>query len=143
MVLGYARSATLQLQGQRIDIMKGLQEVSTIIFSLQTERNDSDTYHNGWFEEAVDVADSVGAIVFSPRLCNRQVHRNNVAADDVSTYFKRNLTMPFIDHFLHELCTRFADTNCIAYTALSIVPAVMIKEYSSKSQEVICSNAFN
>ena len=85
MVLGYARSATSQLQGQHIEIMKGLQEISTIIFSLQTARNDIDTYHNGWFQEAVDIADSVGAIVFSPRLCNRQVHRNNVAADDVST----------------------------------------------------------
>ena len=38
-VLGYARSATLQLQGQHIDIKKGLQKNPTIKSSLQTARN--------------------------------------------------------------------------------------------------------
>ena len=49
MVLGFSRSTTSQLQGQHIDIIKGLQEISTIKSSLQTVRNEIDTYHNGWF----------------------------------------------------------------------------------------------
>ena len=89
MVLSYARSATSQLQGHHIDIIKSLQEISTIIFSLQTARNDIGVYHNGCFREIVNTADSAGAIVFSPRLCNRQVHRNKIAADNVSTYFRK------------------------------------------------------
>ena len=64
MVLGYASSTTSQLQEQHIDIIIGLQEILTIIFSLKTTRNDIDISYNGWFQDAVNVADSAGAIVF-------------------------------------------------------------------------------
>ena len=90
MVHGFARSATSQLQGQNIDIIKGLQDMSTIKHALQTARNSIDIYHNGWFDEAVALANSVDAIVYSPRLCKRQTHQSNNPADDVSVYF--NLT---------------------------------------------------
>ena len=65
MVLGFARSATSQLQGQNIDVIKGLQEISTIKHSLQIARNSIDIPHNGWFDEAVAITNSVDAIVYS------------------------------------------------------------------------------
>ena len=136
MVLGFARSATSQLQGQNIDVIKGLQEISTIKHSLQTARNSIDTYLNGWFDEAVAIANSVDAIVYFPRLCKRQTHRNNIPADDVSVYFKRNLTIPIVDHFLQELSTSFSEVNCNSYKALCIAPAMLLREYSTEEPTI-------
>ena len=133
MCLGYTKSATIQLQGAHIDIIKGLQEISMMKMSLQTARTEIDVYHHKWFQYAVDLASKVGAAVFSPRICRRQIHRDNIPAEDVSSYFKRNLSISFLDHLLQELTTRFSEINCTAYKALSIVPAAMITEYSSGS----------
>ena len=129
MCLGYIRSATIQLQGAHIDIIRGLQEISMMKTSLQNTRNSIDEYHDAWFQEAVNISNKVGATISFPRRCERQVYRGNIPADDVSTYIKRNLSVPFLDHLLQELSTRFSETNCNAYKALSVVPSVMMREY--------------
>ena len=47
----------------------------------------------------------------APRQANRQQHRQNIPSDNVSDYYKRNLTIPILDHLNSELDTRF-DAGC-------------------------------
>lgn len=90
MCLGYTKSATIQLQGAHIDVMKGLREVKTMLRSIQTACDLIDGYHSVWFENACRIAEQVDAPVKSPGICGRQRHRANVPACDVENYFKIN-----------------------------------------------------
>ena len=123
MCLGYTKSATVQLQGAHIDIFKGLQchYDENVITNCKEEYK----WHISWYNDAIEIASKVGAAVHSPRICKRQTHRGNIPAEDVSPYFKRNLSIPFKDHLLQEPTTRFSANNCTP-VALSIVPAVMM-----------------
>ena len=126
-LLGYTKSATSKLQGVDTDLLEGLQEVKIMIRSLQTDRDLIDGYHSVWFKDASHITNSVDAAIKAPRVCNQQIWRSNIAADDVSTYFKRKVSIPFMDHLLTELSAHFTNENCIAIKAISVVPAIMQK----------------
>jgi len=60
-----------------------------------------------------------------PRICGRQTLRDNVTADTPESYFKRTLTIPFLDHLSAEIETRFSDTAKKAAKGLNLTPTVM------------------
>ena len=129
--LGYTKTATIQLQGAHIDVINGLKQVSIMMKSLRTARDLVDGYHSVWFKEACSIAEKVDATVKPLRTCSRQMHRSSIPSEDASSYYKLNVAIPFLDHLLQELSTRFDNRNCIAYKGISIVPAIMREEYKS------------
>ena len=48
----------------------------------------------------------VGIAPTMPRLAGRQMHRNNVTATCPEEYYRRAVTVPFLDHILQEINTR-------------------------------------
>ena len=134
MCLGYMRATTVQLQGAHIDIMKGMKEVDVMMKSLRTTQDLIDGYHALWFKKACSIAEIVDAPVKSPRVCGKQRNRSNAPTNDVSTHYKLNVAITFLDHLLQELSSRFTDKNCIALKGISILPAVMKEQYKSLSQ---------
>ena len=142
--LGYLRSATIQLQGAHIDVIKGMNEIGIITKSLQTVRTLIDRYFDVWFDEAKTIANQVGAAVNFPRISTNQTQRSNIPADTAFDYYRRNIAIPFLDHLLNEISLRFSDKHIIAYKAISIIPAIMRqqseifgsnRQYSSLSQD--------
>ena len=70
------------------------------------QRNDPVIW-NGLYERAVEMAESVDVEPSRPRAPNvRQQHRQNVPADTISDYWKRNMFYPFVDHLTTELSDR-------------------------------------
>ena len=131
--LGYTTTATYQLQGSQIHTLGGLNEVRALLLSLQNARNCIGTYHSCWFKEACNIAGLVDATVKHPRLCGRQIYRDNNPANDTSEYFKVNVSIPFLDHLLQELSFRFSDKNSVVIKGLSLIPKLMIQQYASTS----------
>ena len=80
-----------------IDLIESLRQVKVMMGSLQTARAVIDGYHSVWFKDASNIAESVDAAIKALRICNRQTFGGNIAAEDVSTYFKRNVAVPFLD----------------------------------------------
>ena len=85
------------------------------------------------FKEACNIADLVDATVKHPRLCGRQIYRDNNPANDTSEYFKVNVSIPFLDHLLQELSFQFSDKNSVVIKGLSLIPKLMIQQYASTS----------
>ena len=57
----------------------------------------------------------------------RQANRSNVPAENVPEYFKRSITIPFLDFLLSEMTTRFSETNRKQVTSiLSLILLVAI-----------------
>ena len=127
--LGYTTTATYQLQGAEVDMLRGLQEIDSLMFSLKTARNVIDVYHCSWFRQACDIASKVDAPVWYPRVCAKQRHRENNPADNASDYFKINISIPFLDHLLQELSNRFSEKKSIVIKGLSFIPKIMRKQY--------------
>ena len=133
--LGYTRSATIQLQGAHIDIIEGLKQVDIMMKSLNTARNLIDSYHEIWFQKATEIANEVGAPITNRRICRRQVNRSNIPAESVNDYFKRNVSIKFLDHLISEMSARFTQKNCIAMKGTSIIPAILKNDYKCKEKE--------
>ena len=62
-----------------------------------------------------------------PRRCNRQMQRANVKGEVPEVYYYRSLTIPFLDHLLHELEDRFSSNAKVATLGLCLVPSVISK----------------
>ena len=131
--LAYTRPATVKLQSTYIDILCAYKEIDLLVMSIQKVRNSVDLYHSQWYQEACSIAQKVEAPVKKPRTASRQQHRSNTPASDPETYFKVNVTIPFLDHLLEELDRRFSEIHCSAVHGLSIIPSLMKDRASNGS----------
>ena len=85
-------------------------------------RGDIDKLHGQWYAEAVEIAEKVGTPASKPRIARIQSIRANTPSDSPSEYFRRVITIPFLDNLKAQIQTRFSDQNLKlfnAYYALS------------------------
>lgn len=66
-------------------------------------RENIDVHHRQWYEEASDMALKVGTNPSMPRIVGRQTQLSNVVADSPEEYYRRSVTIPFVDHLLQEM----------------------------------------
>ncbi|XP_052268219.1 52 kDa repressor of the inhibitor of the protein kinase-like [Dreissena polymorpha] len=123
--LSYIKPLTVALQGRSVDVVKAMSQVSVVQQALQEVRDNIDTYHNTWFQEVSTIADNLGVQPSQPRLCGRQTKRDNIEAATPELYYKRNLTIPFVDTFVNEMDTRFSDLQTKAAMGLKLIPEQM------------------
>ncbi|XP_052245753.1 52 kDa repressor of the inhibitor of the protein kinase-like [Dreissena polymorpha] len=123
--LSYIKPFTVALQGRSVDVVKAMSQVSVVQQALQEVRDNIDTYHNTWFQEVSTIADNLGVQPSQPRLCGRQTKRDNIEAATPELYYKRNLTIPFVDTFVNEMDTRFSDLQTKAAMGLKLIPEQM------------------
>ena len=84
--------------------------------------------YNNVLALASNMAESV------PRITQRQTHRTNPPRDNnPSTYYRRAITIPLIDHLISQLDDRFTETNIMCVKAISIVPDIMIGKSDRKN----------
>ena len=134
--LEYAKVLTVSLQLRAKDIAKAFTETSNVIKALEQIRKDVDATHLAWHEEALQLGSKVGVVPSVPRRCGRQCNRDNTPTEDSETYYRRTLTIPFLDQLIMEMNSRFSETQKKAVLGLSLVPAAMDKDWKAKAQEL-------
>ena len=60
-----------------------------------------------------------------PRTVARQMHRNNVPAENPEEYYRRVIAVPLIDRFISEMTFRFNSFNKTASKLLLFVPSII------------------
>ena len=60
-----------------------------------------------------------------PRSAVRQMHLNNVPAENPEEYFRRALAIPLVDRFITEMTFRFNSFNKTASKLLLLVPSII------------------
>ena len=107
--LGYIKGLTVALQSRSTDICTAYREASIVMRVLTDVRENVNQNHNQWYKSAVDLSAQInGSPPSMPRRCGRQSQRDNVPAQTPEEYYKRSLTIPFLDHMLSHLETRFS-----------------------------------
>ena len=103
----YLKEATVKLQGQSQDIAYGITTIQRCCTELKTLRADVDSYSHRIYEHSCRVAERSGITVTMPRVTQRQQHRPNPESNTVEDYFKYTVTIPFLDHLISDLSSRF------------------------------------
>ena len=131
--MSLATSKAVLLEQRSLDIVRGIELVQDVQVQLKELHDEIGNWHSIWFQSAVDIAEEVGTEKPSiPRRCNRQTQRANVEADIPEVYYRRSLTIPFLDHLIKELEDRFSSNAKVATSGLCLVPVLCPKEMIGK-----------
>ena len=125
-IFSYTTNITHSLQSQSRDIVKAISGIDVLCDTLQSVRDDVDTHHCRWMDETKKMCEDTRIELCIPRLCGRQQHRDNIPAETPDEYYKRNLTIPLLDHVLMEMKSRFSIHQQSGTYGLYFVPATMV-----------------
>ena len=89
-----------------------------------------DDYSHRIFEHSCRIAEKSNIDVSMPRVSQRQVHRSNTEFTSVEDYFKKTVTIPFLDHIISNLSYRFDAHMKQAATIQKLVPINITEELS-------------
>lgn len=103
----YLKEAAVRLQGENQDIVSGYAMIEQCSTDLKTLRANVDDYAQRIFLHSCRLAEHSGIAVTMPRITQIQRHRSNAESDSVEEYFKRSVVIPFLDHLISDLSSRF------------------------------------
>ena len=128
---------SLKLQCRLSDILAAHNLIASCFNTLKIFRSDNDVMFLEWYETSKFMAEKLGIEVDRPRTIasHRQQHRSNVPAETNQEYFKRSIAVPFLDHLISEIETRFIDRRCMKL--FSICPAEISKFSNYEIQESV------
>ena len=66
---------------------------------------------NKCFQRSVKICEPVDIDAKKPRICGRQIMRDNVQVEGPEDYIRKSITVPFLDYTLNEMKTRFTDLH--------------------------------
>ena len=85
-----------------------------------------DEKHELWYEEAVEIMKSTEKVPVKPRTVSKQVYRDNIPANSPSEYFRRSVSVPFLDHLIGHINSRFSLWNLDVMDALYGMPCHVV-----------------
>ena len=127
-VLAVTKPLSVHLQKVGIDLVKAIQIIDETIGCLDEKRSAEDSFQEVW-ELASSLADVAGAELKQPRQAARQQNRVNIQSASDEEYFKRSVYLPFLDHVLSELRTRFSKVHQTVSHLWTLIPK-FIASYS-------------
>lgn len=125
-VLTATKKLSQSFQGKPLDMLLAANKLPDVKVSLFKLKRDIETYHKGWFDEAVTLASKLHVTVAHP-----------VLLESLSEFYT-SLSMKVIEHSVTEIDELFAEKVLDTLRCLEIVPYVMSKvETSSLSGLVL------
>ncbi len=109
-----------------MDFVQGHDNICLLKESLHEIRNNVNKYSKELFENAEKLASTINVQPSIPRTCGIQRHRDNLPAADPLEYYKRSLLIPFLDHMISQIETRFSGNNTSLMKGLAIIPKIVI-----------------
>ena len=133
-VFDYTRSVTELLQAKSNDIVKGFDLIGSLIDLFANVRHDTDNYHEKWCKEALELAKILNIVEVIPRVCSKQMLRENYPSNSSSEYYKLSLTIPLVDTVLGEL-KRFEGNQTYVVSGFYVIPYVLVASLKSPAKE--------
>ena len=106
-VLAYTKGLSVKLQGCYVDVVHAYKDVESVKTTLRGVQSRVDDFHTRVYKQVLQLGQSVDVMESAPRQASRQQHRQNIPSDNISDYYKRNFTIPILDHLISELSDRF------------------------------------
>ena len=113
---------TKKLQGRSIDVVKAFDEVKSVVNDLGAVRSIMDSKFDTIYNQAMRIAEKMNVTPSTPRMAQRQVHRDNIEAANPSnsnighfnfrneiSFNKFSITAPKVQHLVPKLIFRESD----------------------------------
>ena len=120
---GTLKPIAAKLQKKDQDVFEAYSMIDDAIKAVSRVRSNIEEECHGWFEDASRLTDKIGATVSVLKITGRQEHRNNAP----------NVAIPFIDHLLNEMSSRFSEDNRAGAEIFALVPSAMVKHDSLRN----------
>ncbi|XP_045471718.1 52 kDa repressor of the inhibitor of the protein kinase-like [Harmonia axyridis] len=97
------------LQHEHIDLLNAMNMVTNLKGTIEKIRTNAEEEFATIFNASETMAELLSTSIKAPRRTGRQTLRCNIETDNHNpqSYFKISLFLPFLDHFLSELNSRF------------------------------------
>ena len=126
-ILCIIRPLSIKLQRKTNDIVLAYSMIKDVTDSLQEVRDGADDHFNDFYQESIKLGEQFGVQPQVPRIASRQSHRSNTPYTGPEDYYRRTVFLPFLDHIIQEMSTRFGPTQEKASKLFSLVPSEAIK----------------
>ena len=137
-VLAYTKALSVKLQGRYVDIVKAYQEIRFVTSTLHSARVNVTTIHSRVYQKALEVAGKVNVEESLPRTTGRQQHRGNVPASSASDYYRKQLTIPMLDHLINEMGYRFSESSSAVVSQITrlLPPSLAVSDNILSSADI-------
>ena len=137
-ILDIIKRPTIKIQGRSLDLYDVVKQVEAAKLHLKCERDDPNhAIYNRCFKYAKDLAALVNAEPTMPRTVGRQRHRANAPADIPYEYCLRNVYLPFLDHILVGIDSRFDKYGVVIHRMAALIPAIIVTRDDFDFKEVL------
>ena len=116
---------TQTLQGSSIDVVKAYNHVQSSIDDMKLLIENMDDEFKIIYQQSERMAKKLSVEPAIPRTVARQMHCNNVPAENPEEYYRRVIAVPLIDRFISEMTFRFNSFNKTASKLLLLVPSII------------------
>lgn len=131
------------LQSVSLDAVQASQHIGRILKLIKNHRENPEKVTEEIFKDATSIAEKIGLDMKSiPRTAERQQHRSNHPARSPSEFWRRSITIPYLDSIINSLEIRFSEENRPSFTLTKLHPAQM-KNISSEELEEACEEFKN
>ena len=120
-ILAFIRPLSAALQSKSCDLVEAYKDAQNLVKALEEMRNDKERYGR-LFTRASEIAATVDVEPSEPRTAARQRGRANAPANSTQEYYRLNFFLPFVDHVLAHLKTRFSEEIKDALLGFYLIP---------------------
>ena len=118
----YTKDISKQLQGASKDVLSAYEDISDAISCINVARGDGEARSGTILQEANAASELSGQQITLPRCCTAQTCRSNHPADSPEEFWRRSVYIPFADHLVSELKSRFNQLSTTAISGLCLLP---------------------
>ena len=118
-----------------MDLVSGVCDVMECCSELMSVTNVGiDEYSQRSFEHSSKIAEKSGISVNMPRISKCQQHRSNPEYGSCEDYFKKTITIPFLDHLINDI-SRFTNHSKQAASLQDLLPVNITEGTSTSSMK--------
>lgn len=89
---------------------------------LKKLRENVDNYSQRIFQHSMRIAEQSDISVLIPRVVQRQQHRSNPEFTSAEDFFKKTIAIPFLDHLISDVSSRFTNQSKMAASLQALLP---------------------
>ena len=119
---------TKKLQGRSIDVVHAFNELESVVNDLGAVRSNIDSEFDTIYKQPVRMAERMNVAPSTPRMTQRQIHRDTIEAANTKEYYKLVVAIPILDTLISEMKIRFNKFSITASKVLYLVPELICSE---------------
>ena len=130
-VLDEGKTLAAKLQKCDQDIYDAYMMIDEVINGVKTLRNTIDTTFHFWYDEILQLAETMGVMESVPRKTSLQRNRSNIPSPSPKEHYKLTVAIPLLDSFINQFEKRFAGEERFGHILLCLIPSVLLNKTSS------------